>query len=163
MTISVNEVIKDIRAITGVTSETISDEDLTRIVQRNINKYGDDDKYLCEVTYYSILDMLKHLTVISAVDQASSGGSGSVSSRKEREGNVEIEVRYETSKNNTSSNSWEDIYQMFLDDPSLVCDSLEPKKVIKDGIPVINSGKNRYGVKTPYRKTYYNQRYPFKR
>ena len=166
MAIDIDSVNDEIRLITGVTTEIMSDTDLNNIIQRNINKYGSEDQYLCQVTYYSILDMLKRLMVTSATSVAGSsggGGGGAVKKRREEEGNVEIEIEYDTSTGAASGTSWEDVYNMFVEDPSLVCDELATSGVVSSGVPIINSSKDRYGIKAPYRRSPYNQSFPFRR
>ena len=164
MAIDINSVNDEIRVITGVTTETMSDTDLNNIIQRNINKYGSEDQYLCQVTYYSILDMLKRLMVTTASSAAgSTAGGGAIKKRREEEGNVEIEIEYDTSTGAVSGTSWKDVYEMFVEDPSLVCDELVSVGVPSSGTPIINSSKDRYGVKAPYRRTPYNQSFPFRR
>lgn len=155
MTISVEQVNDDVRALLGGIDQTIVDDNtLNKLIQRNIDKYGDQDESLCEVVYYTILDLTNHLAVAAAVDSATNGGSGAISSKREKEGSVEVETKYDTG-NTTTTSSWEDIRQMFINDPTLVCDSLQDLTASTTPTTIVNSSGNKFGVKTPWRRSPY--------
>lgn len=119
----------------GLSVATMSDELLTKIIQRNIDKYGDDDANLCIVTYRSLLDVLQYLINQSAQGSGSIAG-GAVIERTEYVGKKRITEKY-SSEQSGSLSGWEDLYDKFLKNPALVCESLIPDPSDTSGMVII--------------------------
>jgi hypothetical protein len=108
----------------GLPTSVLSDEVLNFIIDQNITKYGDVDENLCIVTYQSLVEALQYLDRRSKQESAASGVSGSVSTREEVLGKRRIKIQYSTGNEGGKSVSWAEILSEFIEDPSLVCDSL---------------------------------------
>jgi hypothetical protein len=108
----------------GLPTTTLSDEILNLIIDQNIAKYGDLDENECIVTYNALLDALRYLDRKSQQEAASGGVSGAINVREEVIGKRKIRLEYSDGSQGGKVTTWGDILQDFLDDASLVCDSL---------------------------------------
>ncbi|AHK11537.1 hypothetical protein S140_130 [Shewanella sp. phage 1/40] len=134
--LDVSAISEEIRFLLGGLSITIMpDVTLNKIVQRNIEKYGDVDENLCIVTYKSLLDTLQYLINAQAAGSAGSGG-GSVLSIEEEIGKRRIKKTFSDGSNGTET-GWEGLYAKYVSDPSLVCQSLVPEGGSGSGLVII--------------------------
>ena len=117
------EIADFIRWWLGNVSDTvISDADMITFIDKNTVEYGDDK--LCKITYYSTVDILGWLIRAQAAYAGSSGATGEVTSRREKRGKTEIEVKYDVnSSDTTTTRGWDKILEDLLDNPSSIgCD-----------------------------------------
>lgn len=123
MALIVSEINGEIRFLLGsLPTSILSDDILNKIIQRNIDKYGSEDDKACIVTYKSLLDALQYLINESAQGSGSISG-GALTERTEQVGKKKITVKYSPDASGAPT-GWEELYEKFLADPTLVCDSL---------------------------------------
>lgn len=109
----------------GLSESVMPDVTLNKVIQRNIDKYGDEDENLCIVTYKSLLDTLQYLINAQAAGSAGSSG-GAVLSIEEEIGKRRIKKTFSDASNGIDT-GWEGLYAKYVSDPSLVCTSLVPE------------------------------------
>lgn len=142
MTVTVSAVNLEIRFLLGgLPTSTLSDEVLNQIIQRNIDKYGDTDDKFCIVTYQSLLDALQYLINKSAQGSGSVSG-GALIEREEVVGKKRIRVKYSPDASGAPT-GWEELYDKFLKDPTLVCDSLVDPTTTSVGSVIIGGVSNK--------------------
>lgn len=121
-TINREEVKERVRFLLGdVSTSVLSEATLDMILDDCINEYGDDDTYLCEITYCTLLESLRYLI---RKNQAESGVLGQQRRRKEVRGKTTIEVEYGDSTDYVTS-GWQEMYTDYINHPEYVCDSLK--------------------------------------
>ena len=168
MAFTIADVNSEVRFLLGdLPTSTISDDNLNRFIQRSVDNHSLEDEDFCIVTYESILSTLQWLV---NKEQATNGsGSGLISKKREKVGDVEIQVEYTSSASGESS-GWENLLEKFNTDPTLVCESLaylaksdlgyalfggvsqKEYKRVKDN----HDSRNGYDVETEYRKSPYS-------
>lgn len=125
MAIIIAEVQAEIRFLLGgLPVNVLSDEILTDLIQRELDKTGDADELLCLVTYNSVLATLQYLDRRDMQGSAATGASGDLKKRSEKIGNREVKVEYETGSDGGTAASWASLYNDFLKHPEYVCASL---------------------------------------
>lgn len=122
----------------GLTTEDLSDATLSYILDECIVVYTDDQEFLCEITYCTLLNSLKYLIKQSWVEGG--GNVGDVTRKREKEGGVEYEESYSTSYSDSSG--WEKLYEYFRDNPKEVCISLQTERN-KNTVGMISIGGTR--------------------
>lgn len=109
------EILALVRYLIGdLPTELVSDATLLFILNRN--RLSTD----CETVYATLLETLLYLDRTNTVV---SSGTGSITSRRERRGRTEIEVKYEESSS-SSTNSWRSLYDDYVAHPEWVCSEL---------------------------------------
>lgn len=128
----------------GVTEEILPSATMQVIIERNIRKYGDEESDYCEVLYHTVIDSLRYLIREQIVDGASEGVSGTVTKRREKETDTEIEVGYSSSSDGSPLYSWNDLLDDFLKHPEYVCDSLVDATKANGSVIIGGSDINGY-------------------
>lgn len=109
-----------------VDESVISDDTLNFIVQMVIDK---DPNYTgCDVVYYSTTEVLRWLSRRQGT--GADGGTGEITSTKEKVGDVEVTNTYDTGGNTSGSSGWEGILSDLLSNPDsigCVVTNLKPK------------------------------------
>lgn len=122
MAFTIADVNEEIRFLLGdLAVSVISDDNLNRFIQRSVDNYSLEDEDFCIVTYESILSTLQWL--INKESASSSSVGGDVVKKREKVGDVEIQLEYSQSTS-TDSTGWENLLDNFKNDPTIVCESL---------------------------------------
>ncbi len=168
MAFTITDVNEEIRFLLGDLSlSSISDENLNRIIQKSVDRHSLEDEDFCIVTYESLLASLQWLV---NKEQATTGsGSGIISKKREKVGDVEVQVEY-TSSSSGEPSGWENLLDKFNNDPTLVCESLAYLAKSDLGYALFGGvsqkeydrvndnpdSRNGYDVETEYRKSPYS-------
>jgi hypothetical protein len=142
----------------GLSTSTMDDTTLNKLIDNNISKYSTEDSDFCIVTYKSLLDALRYLI---RQEDLQSGSSSSVVKRREKNNRREIEVQYSES----SSSGYKTLLDDFLKHPEWVCEDLVDRLVPSGSVHIggvseseydkVNNDKDsRNGYKTSVRKRY---------
>lgn len=168
MAFTIADVNEEIRFLLGDLSvSVISDENLNKIIQRSVDNHSLEDEDFCVVTYESLLSTLQWL--VNKEQATSSTAGGSISQKKEKVGDVEIQVSY-TSSSSGEPSGWENLIEKFNNDPTLVCESLAYLAKSDLGYALFGGvsqkeydrvndnldSRNGYDVETEYRKSPYS-------
>lgn len=92
--------------------EILPDEVIENIIQTWIDITGNDDKNLCDVLWNSLISLLEWLWNTDILNHHTQ--TGGVLSRREKVGEVEVQVAYGNGQTEYKS-PWEDIYRSYLD------------------------------------------------
>lgn len=168
MAFTIADVNSEVRFLLGdLPTSAISDDNLNRFIQRSVDNHSLEDEDFCIVTYESILSTLQWL--INKEQATSSTAGGALKKKKEKVGDVEIQVEYSESSSGDPT-GWENLLEKFNTDPTLVCESLaylaksdlgyalfggvsqSEYKRVKDN----PDSRNGYDVETEYRKSPYS-------
>jgi hypothetical protein len=140
----------------GVLSSDLSETTLNLIIEKCVGKFVDNQTYTCDVIYCSLLESLKYLIRKSYV-QDGGDSVGTLTKRREKDGTTEIEVGYSSTSGQSSENGWEKLYEYFLENPSDICECLQPTYsstfglvsiggTRKDVYDAIENGENNKGM-----------------
>lgn len=168
MAFTIADVNEEIRFLLGDLSvSVISDENLNKIIQRSVDRHSLEDEDFCIVTYESILATLQWLINKEQANTSATGGE--LTKRKEKVGDVEIQLEYSESTS-TESTGWENLLDNFKNDPTIVCESLAYLAKSDLGYALFGGvsqkeyhrvkdnpdSRNGYDVETEYRKSPYS-------
>lgn len=125
--------------------ETVPEELLDGILASAIDHYEDSQIYECDVTYDTLIELLRYLIRKSHSD-AGGGTTGNILSRKEKVGRREIEEKYESSSKSGGGvdTGWEKLYEEFIDHPERVCACLRRSTTGSATIKIGGTDKNEY-------------------
>ncbi|WNL63497.1 hypothetical protein [Citrobacter phage Tr1] len=99
------------------TQEQLPDAMLEQIIQTWIDILGDDDSNKCAVLWNSLISVLEYLWNTDMLKHGSQ--TGGALSRKEKVGEVQVEVVYSTGQTEYQS-PWENIYNGYLNGSMII-------------------------------------------
>lgn len=111
MLIAANLVPKIRILVYNPSQEILPDSVIEEVIQGWIDIIGDDDKFMCPVLWNSLISILEYLWNTDILNHNQQ--TGGVMSRREKVGEVEVQVAYSNGQTEYKS-PWEDIYNSYL-------------------------------------------------
>lgn len=158
MAIYSEDVTTRLRFLLGNPSEGIIDDCiLIGIVDSCIITLGDNGDDYCKVLQCSLMETLRFL--IRQAQIPSSPDGSEVKRRKEKRGNTEIELEFQSTTNSDTSTGWQSMYEDYQSHPEWICEELVSST---SGKYLVNIGGSRVDdtmrvLKDPNSNSAYNK------
>lgn len=181
MAYTISEVASDVRYyLGGLSCDLVDDTLLTVIISKNIDDITLPDDQKCKTVYDSVLATLRYLINKLVTDSGlsatktieSSSGSevpaGAVTSRREKIGKREVEIKYSDGSSSSSTSSsaatttvpvlkdmYEEMLEDYLKNPQRICEGLVDgggTGTESTGSVIIGVQNDTYSFSSPYRQ-----------